>query len=173
MSQLSNPGGDEERVEPEASVSRLPIEIRLCLRAGTVYYFCDREVRSPEPHYFVVINRSPVEDGIILLAILTSKVDRAMARNIDNPGAVVVISRSEYSPPLECDSAIECTHLFRRTPQEIVDKMARNEIGYFQPDLPRGLLNRIRRALLASEAISDHEKALIFSPSELASGQVE
>lgn len=33
------------------------MELRVGLRAGSVYYFQSRELSSGEPHFFVVVNR--------------------------------------------------------------------------------------------------------------------
>ena len=54
----------------------IPLELRLGLRAGSIYYFQSRELTSGEPHFFVVINREPLAAKLLLLTIVTSKVDQ-------------------------------------------------------------------------------------------------
>ncbi len=152
--------------------TRLPLEITLCLRAGTVYYFSERSLSSPEPHYFIVVNRDPLSQNVLLLCVATSKVEKALARNKERPDLVVVISHDDYKP-FDETSAIECTKLFRKTPPEIAEKMKRKEVGYFQKDLPMESLRKIRAALLSSDTISHYEKELIFTPEELARGSVD
>lgn len=151
--------------------TELPLQITLCLRAGTVYYFVDRSLSSPEPHYFIVVNRDPLGQNTLLLCVATSKIEKALARNAERPDQVVVITHDEYKP-FDVTSAIDCTKLFKKTPPEIADKMKRKEIGYFPGDLPKDALRKIRSALLSSDTISAHEKALIFTPEELARGVV-
>ena len=54
----------------------LPIELRLGLRPGSVFYFQSRELTSEQPHFFVVVNRDPIETKRVLLTIVTSKSKR-------------------------------------------------------------------------------------------------
>jgi hypothetical protein len=53
---------------------KLPWELRLTLRYGSVYYFPDRALSSPEPHYFVVVNSRPLDQPILALLVVTSQI---------------------------------------------------------------------------------------------------
>jgi|SRR5271165_3116372 len=57
----------------------IPINLRLSLKAGCVYYFVDRGTTSSEPHYFVVLNKDPVRSKVLILAIVTSNIARGLA----------------------------------------------------------------------------------------------
>jgi len=50
-------------------MSRLPLELRLGLRAGSVFYFQARELSSAQPHFFVVVNVDPLRDELLLLTV--------------------------------------------------------------------------------------------------------
>lgn len=41
--------------------------LRLTLREGCVYYFVERHLTSPEPHYFIVVNSDPLTQQVLLL----------------------------------------------------------------------------------------------------------
>lgn len=43
----------------------VPLEIRLSLRPGTVYYMADRALTSVQPHYFIVVNADPLGDEVL------------------------------------------------------------------------------------------------------------
>jgi hypothetical protein len=51
----------------------LPWELRLTLRGGSVFYSADRALRSPEPHYFIVVNSKPLDQQLLILTIVTSQ----------------------------------------------------------------------------------------------------
>ena len=59
---------------------QLPLEIRLSLRQGTVYYMAERGLSSVEPHYFVVLNRNPLGSKLLLLLVASSQVEKAQKR---------------------------------------------------------------------------------------------
>ena len=49
----------------------IPWEIRVSLRAGTVYYFTDHALTTTEPHYFIVVNPRPLDDHVLVLTVIT------------------------------------------------------------------------------------------------------
>ena len=109
---------------------------------------------------------------MLLLQVLTSKIDKALSRNAENPDLVVVITREDYRD-LAVVSAAECTGLIQKTVQEIAEKMRQKELGYFQKDMPAPVLKRIREAIMKSTTISDEQKAYIFDEEEIATRKVK
>ena len=83
------------------------MELRLGLRAGSVFYFQSRDLTSPEPHFFVVVNRAPVTSRLLLLTIVSSKVQKVRLRNRDRLETVVEISPKDYDD-FKVLSAIDC-----------------------------------------------------------------
>ena len=57
--------GRQERAYAQKFLT--PPEIRLCLRAGSVYYFQERGLTSPEPHFFIVANQRPIEQQVLFV----------------------------------------------------------------------------------------------------------
>ena len=47
---------------------------------GSVYYFAERHLTSPEPHYFIVVNSDPLAQQVLLLSVVTSKVEKVKLR---------------------------------------------------------------------------------------------
>lgn len=137
----------------------LPLELRLGLRAGSVFYFEARELSSPESHFFVVINRDPLGQDLLLMAVFTSQIDKVRLRNRTRPETVVAFGPADYAP-LTRPTAVDANVLFRRTPREMADLMQRKAVR-FHHDLPAPLLAQLRAAVLASPVIEDEDKDLI------------
>jgi hypothetical protein len=75
----------------------IPINLRLSLKAGCVYYFVDRGTTSTEPHYFVVVNKDPVGSKILILTIITSNIERVRRMRRTAPQSMVEFGPTEYT----------------------------------------------------------------------------
>ena len=138
---------------------KLPLELKLGLRAGSVFYFQAREMLSAQPHFFVVVNSNPLRDELLLLTVFTSQIDKVRQRNRERPETVVEFGPADFAP-LDQPTAVDANVIVRRSLSEMVDLVRRKEIGY-HPDLSLDLLSRIRTALLSSPVIEDEDKDLI------------
>jgi hypothetical protein len=137
----------------------IPLELRVGLRAGSVYYFIARELSSAEPHYFVVVNRQPLVTALMLMVVFSSQVEKVRLRNRERPQTVVEIAPSEY-PDLTRLSAIDCNVVFRRSVLEMTEMIRQRIVGYHR-DLPKDLLAKVRAAILASPVIDPADKDLV------------
>ena len=137
----------------------LPMELRLGLRAGGVYYFQSRELSSGEPHFFVVVNREPITTKLLLLTIVTSKVDKVRFRNRERPDTVVEISPKEYDA-FKVLSAIDCNVILEKPLSELAGLVRRKEVRYHK-DLTPGVFAKIKTAVLASPLVADELKSLL------------
>lgn len=137
----------------------LPVELRVALRAGSVYYFQSRELTSPEPHYFVVINQDPLGTRVLLLVIVTSKVEKVRLRNRHRPHTVVEISPADYDE-LKVPSAVDCNTVLEKPLGELVDLVRCRQVRYHK-DMPKPVFAKIRQAVLASPVVEDHLKSLL------------
>ena len=135
------------------------MELRLCLRAGSVYYFQARELSSGEPHFFVVVNREPLTAKLLLLTIVTSKVDKVRIRNRERPNTVVEISPKEYDE-FKVLSAVDCNVVLEKPLSELVGLVKRKEVRYHK-DLPPEIFAKIKSAILASTLVADELKSLL------------
>lgn len=138
---------------------KLPLELRLGLRAGSVYYFQSRELTSELPHFFIVVNRDPIGEQLLLLTIVTSNVADVRTRNHDRLHTVVEISPQEYNE-LTMLSAVDCNVLLEKPLAELVGLVERQEIRYHR-DLPSELFDKIKTAILASRLVPDELKELL------------
>ena len=141
------------------SEEALPIELRMGLRAGSVFYFQTRELSSPEPHFFVVMNRDPLGTRLLLLTIVTSKLDKVRLRNRERPETVVEITPAEYDE-FRVVSAIDCNVVLEKPLSDLADLVKRKQVRYHK-DMPGPLFEKIRASVLASPVLAEELKQLL------------
>jgi hypothetical protein len=138
---------------------RLPSELRLGLRAGSVFYFQSRELTSEKPHFFVVVNREPLRSQLLLLTIVTSNIADVRTRNRNRMETIVEITPSEYSE-FKLHSAIDCNVLIEKPLSELGGMVKRKEVRYHR-DLSAEIFTKIRSAILASPLVPDELKEML------------
>lgn len=137
----------------------LPWELRLTLRGGSVYYFADRALLSPEPHYFIVINTHPLEQQLLVLLVVTSQIEKVKRRRRDLPDTCVEIGPADYQE-LSVASIVDCNNVFRRSVRELLEKIGVHQVGY-KSDVQQLVLEKLRAAVLASPLVEDEIKNLL------------
>jgi hypothetical protein len=150
-------------VELTLAGERIDTKLLLSLREGTVYYFAHHTLSSPEPHYFIVINSDPLAQKVLLLAVVTSQVEKVKLRRKACLETVVELS------PAVCDvfkkpSIVDCNDLKEVPLAEFNVRFVRKKIRYFDKDLPAHLRKSLRKAIHASAVLSDEQKALVGKP---------
>jgi hypothetical protein len=134
----------------------LPMELRLCLRAGSVFYFQSRELASAQRHFFVVVNREPLATRLLLLTIVSSKVEKVRLRNRERPQTVVEISPQEYGE-FNVASVIDCNVVIEKPLSELAGLVVRREVRYHK-DLPPALFAKVKAAIQASPLVAEELK---------------
>ena len=124
-----------------------------------MYYFQSRELTSELPHFFIVVNRDPIGEQLLLLTIVTSNVADVRTRNHDRLHTVVEISPQKYNE-LTMLSAVDCNVELEKPLAELVGMVERQEIRYHR-DLPLKLFAKIKTAILASRLVPDELKELL------------
>jgi hypothetical protein len=137
----------------------LPMELRLGLRPGSVYYFQTRQLSSPEPHFFVVVNREPITTKLVLLTIVTSKVDKVRLRNRERLHTVVEILPKDYDE-FKMLSAVDCNVVLEKPLEELAGLVKRKEVRYHK-DLPPEIFAKVKNAILSSPLVADELKLLL------------
>ena len=141
---------------PEAP---LPLELRLGLRAGSVFYFESRELTSREPHYFIVVNGDPLGTKLLLLTIVTSQLDKVRLRNRTRLETEVEISPAEYAE-FRVESAVDCHVVLEKSLSELVEMIARKQVRYHR-DVSPEILRKLQAAIQASPLVADDVKLLL------------
>lgn len=135
------------------------VYIKAPLRPGSVFYFPDAELSSPEPHYFIVLNINPFTDDILLLVCSSSQCEAVKWRRRECPETVVDISPSEYVRFTK-DSVVDCNNPFPRTVAELVRKY---EDGLLKPmpTMPMEIVQKLRTAMINSVLVAEELKDMI------------
>ena len=141
----------------------IDLKLRLSLREGTVYYFIHHSVFSPEPHYFIVVNSDPLTQKLLLLAVVTSQVEKVKLRRKACPETLVALTPKDFDV-LTKPSIVDCNDLKEVPLAEFNVRFAAYRIGYFDQDLPAVLRRALRKAIHASIMVSDEQKALVAKP---------
>lgn len=139
--------------------SGLPWEIRLTLRTGSVYYFVDRGLNSPEPHYFIVINSDPIGQEVLVLNVITSQVEKVRQRRSSLPGTLVEIQPADYDE-LTKPSIVDCNNVFRRSLAELVEMNLHGAV-VAKMQVPDEIIAALRAAVLTSPVVEQDIKDLI------------
>ncbi|MFZ1218487.1 MAG: hypothetical protein WAO00_04300 [Chthoniobacterales bacterium] len=148
-----------ERWSPPGIDSKL----RLTLREGSVYYFTERSLTSASPHYFIVVNTEPIAQQLLLLSVVTSKVEEVRRRRADCLDTLVELSPAVFDV-LTRPSIVDCNALKTIPLAEFNVRYVRGEIACFGKDLPVALRKALRRSIHASVILTDELKALVARP---------
>jgi len=141
----------------------LPPLLRLTLRPGTVYYFVHRDLTSPEPHYFVVLNAHPQADAVLVLAIASSQLDKVRRRRTTMPPATLVeVTPNEYAD-FTVPTIVDCNQVFELPREELIEKLTNRQVRSHR-DLPPDILTKIRAGVLLSPRVDEAHKRLLQRP---------
>lgn len=139
------------------------LKLRLTLREGSIYYFAERHLTSPEPHYFIVVNSDPLAQQVLVLSVVTSQVEGVKLRRKACPETLVELA-PEILGVLKKPSIVDCNDLKQIALAEFNTRFVRREIHYFDKDLPLTLRKALRHAIHASVIVSAEVKALVAPP---------
>ena len=136
-------------------------ELKITLRCGSVYYFQHYALKSPEPHYFIVVNATPLHDSALLLVVSSSKIEKVKARRYNLPlETLVLVTHQEYpefpgqESVIDCNTIIECPH------SVLLEKRWENKLGKLN-DLPRPILEKVINGIHISPMHKPAVKILI------------
>ena len=135
-------------------------KLALTLRRGTVYMMQHRDLKSADAHFLIVLNHDPCADQVIVLSVVTSKVEKRRER-IRMQGypmeTLVEIAVSEYSE-LRIDSAVDCNSALTMNADEFEhdSKMSKACV-----DMPPEICDKIVTGVLSSPEVSAAIKKLL------------
>lgn len=142
----------------------IDVALRLTLREGSIYYFAERTLTSPEPHYFFVLNSDPFTQHVLVLGIVTSKVEETKSRRHDCPECLVELGPKDLPGVLTKASVVDCNSPKIIPLAEFNSRFVGKDIRCFGKDLPPALRKALRTALHASKLVPAEIKALVAAP---------
>ncbi len=138
--------------------------LRLSLREGSLYYFTERSLTSPEPHYFLVVNSDPISQKVLLLAVVTSKVEKVKLRRKSSPETLVELGPADLPNILKVPSIVDCNDLKEISLEEFNSRFTKKEFHYFGKDLAPAQRKALRAAVHASAVVEAAYKSLVAPP---------
>lgn len=139
------------------------VRIKASIRRGAVYYFADTQLKSTEPHYFVVLNRQPLVADFLLLLVTSSQVKKRQnfARSRDFPSeTLVVISPTECSL-FNKETVIDCNQVFQKTIESLVEKLKTDKLKVCVDVLAPEIVDKLVTGVLASSQVSQNIQAML------------
>jgi hypothetical protein len=92
------------------------------LKPGCVFYFPETGFVSTKAHYFIVINKEPVNPQELFLVCVSSQIEKIKSINKRSPETCLEISKVQYSEFTK-DSIVDCNNVFVKSIDEIILKM--------------------------------------------------
>lgn len=143
----------------------IPESVRILapLQTGSVFYFEEDQLSSPEPHYFIVLNRNPHTEQFLILVVASSQVERRRKIVQDlgfSPETLVVVTPSEY-PLFSKETAIDCNRTFEKTPQSLIEKLTDKKLGICTEIMSKEIMEKLVRGVLTSTQVSNEVKRML------------
>lgn len=134
--------------------------LNITLRSGSVYYLQHRNMTSPEPHYFVVLNSNPSTSEFLVLLVASSRVDKVKRRRNDLPASTLVeITPADYSE-FSQQSIIDCNQCFRFSRQELLNKL-QQRVATEKTPMPKEVVKKLREGIIVSPLIENEIKDMV------------
>lgn len=138
------------------------IQIKSTIKPGSVFYFQEESFRSVKPHYFVVLNSSPlVADALLLVCAVTIDIKTIeRCERLEYEPATLVSATPEDCPFLKHPSLFDCNSAIARPLSVLIAKLKAGKLKRFGAVSPE-LLEKLREGVLASRVVSRKDKRLI------------
>ena len=136
------------------------VAIKATIRPGSVYYFPEDSFNTEEPHYFIVINRDPLSDTVVILVCASSKIDKVKVRRVAFPSNTLVeISPTQYCD-FKVDSIIDCNYVLEKNIEQLVEKLSDGKLA-LKSEMDIEIIDQLREGVLHSSVIEKRIKILL------------
>jgi len=128
------------------------IQILASIRTGSVYYFEEESFPSREPHYFIVLNKNPRTDSLLILVCASSQVEKRkeIAKRLGfSPETLVVISPSDFSL-FKKQTIIDCNRALEKTSQSLIEKLEQGKLKICTELVPSSIVEKLIKGVLAA-----------------------
>jgi hypothetical protein len=131
------------------------------LKEGSVLYFSDKTLGINDPHFFILLNKNPHSDKLILLVCSSSKITKVIRRRKHlSSKTLVEINASEYES-FTVDSIVDCNVCYLKSPEEIMNKTTDGKIS-LKAEMDIKIIEKLREALLLSPLIEKSLKNILL-----------
>jgi len=129
------------------------IKVKISIKQGSVYYF--RHEDFPDDlHYFVVLNKNPLDDDYLLLSVASSQIERKKEfikqRNLPE-ATLVIVERSDYKH-FSKDTVFNCNTVHTVSLDALIERVS-EENRFFLDLLPSEIVENIIKGVINSPLI--------------------
>ena len=139
------------------------VQIRAAIKPGSVYYFPEASFTSPEPHYFIVLNHSPLVDTFLVLVCASSQIEKVKRRRLNCPTTTLVeMTPTDYASFTK-PTIIDCNEVHEHTIDDLVSMRSKYDLRT-KPEMDAGIVTTLRQAVCASPLVTGKIKAMLTEP---------
>jgi|SRR3989338_2612204 len=141
------------------------IRIPLCIEQGSVFnFFVDfgDSRRQSKNRYFVVLNRNPKTDAILILVTSTTQTQKRkeFVRKSGITEKTIVEVKAKEHPAFTSNSVFDCNEVFEVKMNDLIRRIQEGgSMNY--PRFSEGLLKRIISGIIESPRVSESIKNLL------------
>jgi hypothetical protein len=143
----------------------IPARVRIlgAIRTGSVFYFEEEAISSAEPHFFVVLNKNPRTEEVLVLVCASSQVEKrkqAIQRLGFPATTLVFVSPTEYVL-FKKDTVIDCNRAYEKTPQSLVEKLEQGKLKVCTEIMAEAIVQQLLQGVMASPQVAERVKQLL------------
>lgn len=139
------------------------IRILATIKIGSVYYFEEELLSSKEPHFFIVLNKNPRTDELLILVCASSQVEKRkeICKRLGfAEETLVFISPKEYSL-FSKQTVIDCNRAFEKTSQSLIEKLNDGKLRVCSEMMPIDIVRKLINGVLASSQVTENVQDLL------------
>lgn len=139
------------------------IRVMGAIQSGSVFYFEEETLNTTDAHYFVVLNKDPRTEELLILVVASSQVERRK-EIVDKLGfpaeTLVCVSPTEY-PLFTRETVVDCNRAFEKTPQSLIEKLEAGRLRVCTEVMSDDIVRKLKAGIAASTQITEDIKKLL------------
>ena len=132
------------------------------IQEGSVFYFSDDKFFRDIPHYYIVLNKNPLKDIVLILIFATTfNANRYMQiENSPYPESTYITLTPKKCPVLKKISLFDCNFVLERGIDVIISKFSTGQLK-ISGNVDIDILNNLRDGVFRSPAVAEKVKKLL------------
>lgn len=144
------------------------VSIPICIEQGSIYHYQINKTNKDGTEYsgsrfFIVINKNPKTDGVIVLTTITTKTKETkkfIKKICEDEDTIVPIKISDF-PNLSQDSIVNCNNYYSIQLEKLIEKIE-NGGKIFTHQLPKTVINALINGIMKSNQIPTEVKEILI-----------
>jgi len=144
------------------------IHILATIKTGSVYYLEEESISSPEPHFFVLLNKNPRTEEFLILVCASSQVEKRkeIIKKLGFPTeTLVVVAPGEYKL-FKKQTVIDCNRVFEKTAQSLIDKLKNGKLRVCEEMMPDEIVKKLIQGVLVSLQVTEKIQDMLREAAE-------